>query len=82
VSEKFPPLTAFVLFAVQQGHNIVVRNSADSIVTIPEPRSFSELLSDVQKAIRGEEVFTYNKVRTRYFISNERDVMLKYAIIC
>jgi hypothetical protein len=62
VSEKLPPLTAIVAFAVQSGDNVVTRNSADSTVTVPEPRGFSELLSDVQKAIRGEQVFTYDKV--------------------
>jgi len=64
-----PLLTALVVFSVEYGDNVVTRNSVDSTVTIPEPRSFPELLSDVQKAIRGEQVFTYNKVRSRYSLS-------------
>ncbi|PNF43213.1 hypothetical protein B7P43_G15667 [Cryptotermes secundus] len=43
------------------GDNIVSRNSVDSIITVPEPRSFSNLVSDVEKAIRGEQVFSYDK---------------------
>nr|CAR85702.1 hemocyanin subunit type 2 precursor [Periplaneta americana] len=42
------------------GDNIVTRNSEDSTVTIPEPRSFPDLMSDVQKAIRGEQDFKYD----------------------
>jgi hypothetical protein len=53
------------LFSVASGDNIVTRSSVDSVVTVPEPKSFSELLSDVQKAIRGEQVFTYDKVTTQ-----------------
>jgi hypothetical protein len=57
--------TALLVFTVESGENVLTRNSVDSIVTVPEPRSFSNLLSDVQKAIRGEQVLTYDKVRTR-----------------
>jgi hypothetical protein len=60
-----PLFTALLVFTVESGDNIVTRNSVDSIVTVPEPRGFSELLSDVQKAIRGEQVFTHDTVITR-----------------
>jgi hypothetical protein len=64
VTEKLPLLTAFIVFSVQSGDNVVTRNSVDSIITVPEPRSFSLLLSDIGKAIRGEQVLTYDKVIT------------------
>jgi hypothetical protein len=66
--EKLPMLTAVIVFAVESGDNVVTRNSADSIVTVPEPRSFQQLLSDVEKAIRGEQVFTHDKVRIGCYI--------------
>ncbi|XP_021915492.1 hemocyanin-like isoform X2 [Zootermopsis nevadensis] len=47
--------------SLQHGDNVVTRSSADSAVTIPEPRGFSQLMGDVQKSIRGEQVFTYDK---------------------
>jgi hypothetical protein len=61
-------LTAFIVFSVESGDNVVNRNSVDSIVTIPEPRSFPQLVSDVEKAIRGEQAATYDKVITLYDI--------------
>jgi hypothetical protein len=63
-----PLLTAFIVFSVEIGDNVVTRNSVDSIITVPEPRSFSNLVSDVEKAIRGEQAFTYDKVITWYDI--------------
>nr|CAD7427691.1 unnamed protein product [Timema monikensis] len=45
------------------GDNVVTRNSEDSIVTIPEPRSFPELLHEVQQALKGDEEYIVDKVQ-------------------
>nr|CAD7194814.1 unnamed protein product [Timema douglasi] len=43
------------------GDNVITRNSEDSIVTIPEPRSFPELLHEVQQALKGDEEYIVDK---------------------
>ncbi|KAJ8894011.1 hypothetical protein PR048_006619 [Dryococelus australis] len=44
------------------GDNVISRNSEDSVVTIAEPRSFPELLKDVQEALKGNDEFVVDKV--------------------
>ncbi|PSN36663.1 Hemocyanin B chain [Blattella germanica] len=46
---------------LESGDNVVTRHSSQSTVTIPEPQSFPDLVTEVQRAIRGEIEFTYNK---------------------
>nr|CAD7257556.1 unnamed protein product [Timema shepardi] len=46
---------------VNAGDNVITRNSEDSIVTIPEPRSFPELLHEVQQALKGDEEYIVDK---------------------
>ncbi|XP_063243509.1 hemocyanin B chain-like isoform X2 [Bacillus rossius redtenbacheri] len=43
------------------GDNVIARNSEDSVVTIAEPRSFPELLREVQEALKGNEEFVVDK---------------------
>ncbi|XP_049771429.1 hemocyanin-like [Schistocerca cancellata] len=52
--DKFP-------VKLRVGENVVVRSSEDSSVTIPEPRSFPDLVKDVQAAMRGEQEFVLDK---------------------
>ncbi|KAJ9574115.1 hypothetical protein L9F63_008529 [Diploptera punctata] len=41
-------------------HTVITRNSDQSTVTIPEPKSYPEMMSEVQRAMRGEVEFTYD----------------------
>ena len=40
---------------------MITRNSDQSTVTIPEPQSFPELEKEVERALRDEVEFTYDK---------------------
>nr|CAR85696.1 hemocyanin subunit type 2 [Hierodula membranacea] len=46
---------------LEAGDNVITRNSEDSIVTIPEPRSFPHLINYVERAINGEEEYVVDK---------------------
>nr|CAQ63322.1 hemocyanin 2 [Thermobia domestica] len=46
---------------LRQGDNVIVRSSQDSTVTIPEPRSYPELIKEIEDALNGQDEYAIDK---------------------